>query len=338
MSGQDEKRIEWAFRVASRPDVGGGHVSRCLTLAHALAELGDRVCFVVDDSGLAWTKTIAGHGHSCVAASAAVATPISACVLDGYDFDAGEIQSWRTRVRTMVALTDYLPIPEWSDLTFAPAIAPDQVAAGQPTKGKVLTGFEYGLVDRRFVRTSHRNVPKQVGRILMSFGLRDTRNVTSLALEALDLLPEIREFGIKIATAVGSSAPHLSAVQERVGRMPAASCVVDADLACHYEQADLLIGGGGVGLLERMAQRLPSVSVVMSENQRQQIALAAAQGGTLDAGRSEDLDASRLAEIIRPLLLSDGSRSLLSERSGRLIDGMGPHRCALAMWEQVRVH
>ena len=102
--------------------------------------------------------------------------------------------------------------------------------------------------------------------------------------------------------------------------------------------ADLAIGGGGLGLLERMAMGVPSVSITLAENQRQQIALCAARGGTLDMGQVKDVQASDLAATISSLLLSREQRAVISNRAREAVDGLGAARCARAMWEGVRVH
>ena len=323
--------ILWAFRVASRPEVGGGHVTRCITLARALNELGDRVLFVLDENGLVWKGQIVEQGHQCISATDGPADPTPGCLIDGYDFDDRTIRLWRKRASLMVAIVDHQPQPEWADLT---------IAAAQPksSNSKNFAGLAYALVDRRFVPTAARPVSNSVRNVLVSFGHIDSRNATVLALDALALLPGVAKGKISIRVAIGIAALHLQAVKSRVAQIAGAICEVNADMVKCYAEADFVIGGGGVGLLERMAQGIPSASVVLADNQRGQIELCAAAGGTLNAGGLEDLDAVHFADAMLPLIDSYELRDIMSTNARHAIDGQGAKRCAQIMWEAVRVH
>lgn len=334
--GAARDSFRWAFRVASRREVGGGHVSRCLVLARALADLGDDIVFVLDDEGADWAPHISKQGHDCVIASAWSGAPINGCLLDGYDFGSETIQLWRAKAAVMVSIVDQLPQPDWADLIIAPGLAPDLLRG--KSAGRVLAGLEYALVDPRFAGGPPRSMPELATSVLVSFGLRDSRNATGLVLKALELMPEVRDGVVFVTVAMGASAPHRSAVMEQVKRFKRGACVIDADMARLYAEADFVIGGGGLSLLERMAIGLPSISIVLAENQRRQIDLCAASGGTLDAGPVEDLLPSALAETLSSLMRSRERRAAMSKRAQEAVDGQGTQRCAQAMWDHVRVH
>jgi len=322
--------IVWAFRVASSPRAGGGHVARCLALAGALRSLADGVLFVVDDDGAEWERHILQQGHGCITASSPVPDNVEACLIDGYEFDASTIRSWRARARVMTVIIDHQPSPEWADLIIAPAISEAKI---RNPGGAVLTGLDYALIDPRFVISGTREIQNNVQRIFISFGKRDQRNATGLALDALQMLPEVKSGAISIMVALGGSAPHVAAIKDRVAQINGATCEIDTNMADCYASADFVIGGGGVGLFERMAQGLPSVSVGLAENQRPQISLCSSTGGTLDAGDIGSLDSAGLAATILPLLRSHERRMTMSENARRAIDGFGAQRCVRAMWK-----
>ena len=164
----------------------------------------------------------------------------------------------------------------------------------------MLVGLDYALVDPQFVAQGARAVGGEVANVLVSFGQRDSNNATGVALDALTLQGGGKGFSVTVA--LGRSAPHVSAVKDRVAGMHGVALEVDADMNRCYSKADLVIGGGGVGLLERMAQGLPSVTVTLADNQRGQITLCAGAGGTIDGGFAGDLVAENLASIMLPLL------------------------------------
>ena len=333
----DRGGVLWAFRVASRPEAGGGHVARCLVLARALCDLGDRVLFVLDDDGFGWRSQIVEHGHGCVSASGVLAERMQGCLIDGYDFDEQAIGPWRERALLVVAIVDHQPRPEWADLVIATGMPSDSERADSPTP-RILAGLDYALVDRRFVQSGPRAVSRTVRHVLVSFGHRDSQNATGLALGALELLPGVRKGEISITVAIGSSGPHLADVKARVAQFARATCEADADMVKCYAAADFVIGSGGVGLLQRMAQGIPSASVILADNQRQQIGLCAAAGGTLSVGRFEDLDLARMTEVTFPLIDSYERRCVMSASARHAVDGLGAKRCAQAMWDAFRVH
>ncbi len=320
---------DWVFRVASSPRAGGGHVARCLNLATALADGGAQTIFVLDDDGCDSGADIEARGFAWRVASDMPGGRIRACVIDGYDYDDDMLSHWRQQATLVTALVDQLPIPTWADLILAPGFAPDNnFGAGR----RVLAGLQYALIDPRHA-SGPKSITGKVKNILVSFGLRDSLNATRLSLQALDRLPDILNNDIAITVAMGVTAPHRDAIVAQVQSMQNAICKINADMTFCYAQADLAIGGGGVGMLERMARGLPSVSVVLAKNQARQIEICAQTGGTLNAGPIVHLDAGELATMIGPLLRSAQSRATMSARAREAIDGRGPARCARTMLE-----
>jgi spore coat polysaccharide biosynthesis predicted glycosyltransferase SpsG len=95
--------------------------------------------------------------------------------------------------------------------------------------------------------------------------------------------------------------------------------------------ADIAIGAGGSSVWERAVVGLPSVTVILAENQRGMIEHMADAGFTrgLDAA-SPDFEA-RLVEAWNRLLNDAALRWRLTERSADLCDGHGAARVAEAV-------
>ena len=84
--------MRWGFRVATAPDMGAGHILRCLALADSL---GDPVTVFTDDEH-GWSDCIAAAGcrevreHSADSlntfADAARSGTLDAVLVDGYRF------------------------------------------------------------------------------------------------------------------------------------------------------------------------------------------------------------------------------------------------------------
>ena len=95
--------------------------------------------------------------------------------------------------------------------------------------------------------------------------------------------------------------------------------------------ADLMIGARGVGLLERLASGVPSISITVADNQRAPISGAAALGGTIDEGQAGTLDIGDLADTIAELATSLLGRERMQRRARHIIDGAGARRVSEAM-------
>ena len=325
----------WAFRVASRPEDGGGHVARCLTLADALAALGHHVTFVLDDAGMHWKAHIAGRGHGCGSVSATLREAADGSLLDGYNFADTEIYAWRECSGVMVAMIDHQDVPRWADLVVAPGLP----AGRSPVSAaRILAGLDYALIDPRLIGAEPRTIPENVKNVLVSFGQRDSKNATGLVLDALEHAAGLRPAGAAITIALGGLAVHRAAVESRARGQAGVSFQADADMIKCYAQADLVIGGGGLGLLERMAAGLPSISIVLADNQQRQIEVCAAAGGTLNMGPIGDVDVKTLADAVDTLARSAARRAAMSAAARRAVDGAGARRVAKAMVEYLHVH
>ena len=104
--------------------------------------------------------------------------------------------------------------------------------------------------------------------LLITMGGMDTQNCTPAVLRALNRLPQnpLRQ----VTVVMGASAPGLDPARAELARlpMPARLLVDAANMAKLMCTADLAIGGAGGTALERCCLGLPTLTVVMAENQR----------------------------------------------------------------------
>jgi spore coat polysaccharide biosynthesis predicted glycosyltransferase SpsG len=89
-------------------------------------------------------------------------------------------------------------------------------------------------------------------------------------------------------------------------------------------KSDMVIGSGGVTLLERMALGKPSISIPVSSNQEQQIELSGLMGATF-AVASDLHDINNGLEFI---LNNYKGREKMSRTARYLVDGNGAKRTA----------
>ena len=90
--------------------------------------------------------------------------------------------------------------------------------------------------------------------------------------------------------------------------------------------ADVAITAGGTTCLESSFMGLPSVVVVTADNQARSAADLAKRGIIVNLGAIADVESGRMAREIRALVEDPHSRSQMSEKGRKLVDGYGSSR------------
>lgn len=157
---------------------------------------------------------------------------------------------------------------------------------------------------------------------MISMGGVDKDNVTGQVLSALRgcALPE----GCRITVVMGNTAPWLEDVQRLAAGMPwpTGVRVGVSDMAQLMADSDLAIGAAGATSWERCCLGLPTIMLVLADNQR-----LVAQGleqaqAALIIRRTEDITAS-LSELLQGLIKQPSALQLMSQSAARIVDGQG---------------
>ncbi len=138
---------------------------------------------------------------------------------------------------------------------------------------KLLIGPQFALLRSEFVELrpiclARREKKTKINHILISMGGVDKDNVTGQLLDALrscKLSPELQ-----ISIVLGIQAPWLSTVKRKALDLPWKTKVLIgvSNMAQIMMDADLAIGAAGGTALERCALGLPSLVLILAENQR----------------------------------------------------------------------
>ena len=166
----------------------------------------------------------------------------------------------------------------------------------------------------------------------MSFGLSDVGRVAERAVGLI----RARAPTLALDVVLGADAASLPGLKARARTDPALALHVDtADVAALMARADAAVGAGGSGVWERCAGGLPSLAVIVADNQRPLVGALAARGATLACDLlGPDFD-SRFAEAFDALY--DASvRDGLAAKAHALCDGRGAARVAQALLAMIR--
>ncbi len=311
---------------------------RCLTLAEALTRAGAACIFVaipaarvvLDVFAEASVEVVPLHEETSASelaaagASAARSWSASMIVGDHYGFGPGDDAALSNACEQLLIVDD-LRRHHAQGLVLDSNIG--RTAADYPGC-EVLGGPAFALVRPAFAALRAQTLARRAAggpprRVLVSLGLTDAGAITGRVVKAL--LPALGEAQLDVVVgAAAASRPELEALARADSRV---TVHVDArDMAALIATADIGVGAGGSSAWERCCLGLPSLTVVVADNQRENTAALAREGATLAiAPPSGDFDA-RLSTAFAKLASDGASRASMSGSAAALCDGLGADR------------
>ena len=334
------------FAPAAGAGIGGGHVMRDLALAAALQARGARCTFAVP----AWGARLVAHfgeapvqilevarsGDPAAIARALDESAAEVLVVDDFSLDAAAVAPLR-RPDLRIAVIDDLADRAYAcdllvDAGHARAVA--DYAGLTPPGCEVRVGPGYALLRASFARAARApraGTDGPVERVFVSFGLSDLDGVAGQAVAALRPRAPHARFDIALA----SDAESLPRLQQMAAADAGVRLHIDArDVAALMQAADVAVGAGGSAVWERCALGLPSLAVIVADNQRPGLARLAAAGATLCLERAGPDFEARLGAAFERLCAPDRRRDLAAA-SRAVCDGQGADRVAEALLRRV---
>lgn len=290
------------FRTDASLHIGTGHVMRCLTLADALAARGVQcqfICrkheghlidFIRSKGYTAHSLALEGHQteqelpHShwlgaTQAQDSAACAPILAAqapdwlVVDHYALDARWESSLAPYYRKLMVIDDLADRHHACDLlldqTFARSA--EDYRPLVPSHCQLLCGSAYVLLRPEFAAlrpySLQRRAQPALRQLLITMGGVDKDNATGQVLQALRhcSLPA----DCQITVVMGVTAPWLNSVRDQAQTLPWPTTVLVGvnHMAQLMADSDLAIGAAGATSWERCCLGLPTIMLVLAENQ-----------------------------------------------------------------------
>lgn len=355
------------FRADASTQIGTGHVMRCLTLADALRERGARCGFVCREHPGHLLALIHARGHEAHALPLSDAPPVSLggarhdhagwlgadwasdarrtvaamhgmpfdwLVVDHYALDARWEKQVGAHCGNLLVIDDLADRPHDCDLLLDQNLnrRPADYEQLCPTEVGLLVGPDYALLHPNFAELrSYSFARRSEGRLdhlLISMGGVDKDNATGEALNALISgdLPE----GCKITIVMGMHAPWLAQVRAQAAQMSSVEVLVNVqNMAQVIAESDLAIGAAGTSAWERCCLGLPTLTMVLADNQRGGASALSKIGAVslLEGGKRLPQE---LSAKIKELRVAQNMLRM-QEACRSVCDGMGASRVAEAM-------
>ncbi len=322
------------FVADAGPQVGGGHVMRSLTLAQALEAQGARYAFVggpamaqlLDAFSPDTTRIVTDDVAAAVAREA-----FDALVFDHYGLSEPD-HSGMAAGKPVLVIDDLADRPLGADLVVDSG--PERKAADYlgkaPDDARLLLGPSFAPVRPEFAALrgpalAWRGEPVQ--RILVAMGLTDVGGITARVVERLR--SRVGDIGLDIV--LGAAAPSTPGLEKIARRDPRLMLHVDTPhMARLTAEADLGVGAAGSSTWERCTLGLPSLMVVVANNQRGAARAMAERGAALVADATAPTFDADFDRALMRLLRDAEVRRQLAAASAEVCDGLGAGRTAEA--------
>jgi UDP-2,4-diacetamido-2,4,6-trideoxy-beta-L-altropyranose hydrolase len=332
------------FRTDASFNIGTGHVIRGLTLADELTRKGSNIQFICKEEdgnliGLIEKKGYRLHRlprSNDLAEDRELTKKIlknrSNCpdwlIIDHYKIDISWEYLLRKYAKKLMVIDDLADREHDCDLLLDQNYSKiDNRYNGLiPDKCIQLLGPEYAILRPQFQK-ARENLRKRdggVNRILVFMGGADPKNVTTKVLRAIHMLDRP---DIAIDVVIGNLSPYHDEIKILTSKMPNTICHRNVDnMAELMLSADLCIGAGGTTTWERCCEGLPTITLILAENQKEIAENLDKEGALINLGWYYNVTENNIKKVIESLIDNPQKIVSISDKSRRLVDGKGVGR------------
>lgn len=249
-------------------------------------------------------------------------------VVDHYALDARWEVALKPHYSKLLVIDDLADRPHDCDVLLDQTLgrSGDEYKALVPVNCQTLCGSQYALLRPEFVAlrdySMRRRVKSEVRQLLITMGGVDNGNATGDVLEALRdcRLPA----DCNITVILGPTAPWLAEVERKSQQLPWATKVLVgvSDMARLMADSDLAIGAAGSTAWERCCLGLPTVMLLLADNQRG-VALGLAQVKAAEVIAEPQAIRARLPELLNRLVENAEALTSMSKAALSVVDGRG---------------
>ncbi|MEW4981710.1 MAG: UDP-2,4-diacetamido-2,4,6-trideoxy-beta-L-altropyranose hydrolase [Cycloclasticus sp.] len=344
------------IRADASLQMGTGHIMRCLTLAEALKKQAVEIEFIcrahagnlierikrqgfkihvlplsqntVIDDGLYGSKWLGSTQQEDAELCLPILKKIKPdwLIVDHYSLD----QTWQNLLAE--CFSKLMVIDDLANRKHQCDVLLDQTYGRKesdyvglvPKRSQRLLGSEYALLRPEFAEwreySLQRRIKPSFKKLLITMGGVDLNNVTGELLEVLKDGSLSKELEINIV--MGATAPHLKSVQQQAGLLAYKTNVMVnvSNMAEMMANADLAIGAAGATTWERCCLGLPTIQIILAENQRVAAANLASHGAVLTLNKDGLVN---LQNIFFEIEIKKIRLETVSKNAGKITYGNG---------------
>ena len=329
------------IRTDASVDLGTGHVMRCLTLADELRQHDATVHFICRKEPGNLIELIEKRGYKVHRLSPDIDLNTDQkltqnilknlsifpdwLIIDNYNIDISWESSLRDFTKKIMVIDDLENKQHDCDILLNQNYGINE----NQYKGLVsehcirLIGPKNALLRPQFVklRESLKDHNSKINRIFIFMGGADPTNETCKVLRAVEMLGKT---DVSIDVVVGVSNSHQKEIENLVSHLSNATCYFNTqNMAELMTSAQLCIGAGGSTSWERCCVGLPSIVIIIAENQVQIAKSLEKSGAIINLGWWKKVKESNIKKAIKTLLEKPTVRKNMAVKSKMIVDGKG---------------
>lgn len=332
------------IRADASRRIGYGHIMRCFTLAGELKKKGLKVNFICrEDEGnlVDFLKKNAFNVYSLPPEldsekDAKLTYNLLAgkigypdyLVVDHYELDFSWEEHVKPHTGKIMVIDDFVNRKHSCDILLNQnyGVKAHEYDSLTPPECKKLIGSSYVLLRDQFRKTRKKVSQRsgEVKKVFIFFGGADYTNETKKAIEGMMLLDRPSIFFVVV---VGDSNIYQKEIEKFCASLQNAIFYHQIyDIAPLMAEADLAIGAGGSNTWERCCLGLPSIVMILAENQRAIVETLDREGIVVNAGWFQDVTSPSIAAIVNKLISDREKLRSMSVRAMEIVDGEGARR------------
>ena len=328
------------IRVDSSPEIGIGHMMRCLTLAQELKNNFDKIIFLTQKDSGNFIGTIMKNEFEVIFIPTTNNDPniiknlITAysenknfLLIDHYDIDSNFESSLKNIFERIFVIDDLANRKHDCDLLIDQNYYRDlnQRYEKLIQNGTIaLLGPKYAIIRPEFRKINKKAIKKnsQIKKILVSFGGSDPTNECK---KALDALCSIENSKFEIVVVAGIYNHKFEQLKKLYGKYSNIKIYRHVnDLSRLMLNSDLFIGAGGTTTWERFYMGLPSTVTIISDDQKESIEFLSDMGHIINLGLAKNVTSKTYVQTLQKL--NSDLIYNMSLHNQKLVDGNGSNR------------
>ncbi len=327
-----------AFRFDTSPEIGIGHLMRCLALSEEFLRRKHKCYFVskIDNENLINRikknnvflhkmepgSTLEDDRNGLIEFSNE--NHINWIITDHYELNAEYVKELKQKNFKVLSIDDTAQIYYYSDIVLNQNISSEKLNFTSEKYTKFLLGTKYAMIRDQILNRSKKTDKEKVEKILIMLGGTDRDN---LILKILKMLEEINE-KIEFVVLIGPLNPHEDEIKKYIKDKNMKVKVIKSpkNMAEIYLDTDIAISAGGSSCYELAYFGIPNIIITIADNQ-----LNIAKGldnkkTSIFLGKKQEINKEKLQNRVKELINNDSLRNTLSKNGKKLVDGKGKER------------
>lgn len=321
------------FRVEATPELGLGHLMRCLALAEKFKESVSNTNIVFITSSSAAGEQIKRYGYKLINLSSSknMVEEIeyykkylkkAIFITDIPDISEDYLRTLKKKVCSVVSIDDGSDTVFYSDILISPNLNPN-INHKYSSRTQHYSGAKYVILKKAFEKygIKKKQIKREAKSLFICFGGSDRNNITQKVVNI------IQNMDINILIVVGIMYSYYNELVKDIKEYRNIQIKRNAhNMDELIYDADLAIISGGTLLYETCAVRTPAIVICQNREQNRESEFFAENNAAINLGTFDNINEDTARNTILKLISDYDKRELLSKNARQLIDGRGADR------------